>query len=142
MNAGSTLIPGLRYRDAMAAIHWLESVLGFTRQAVYPGANNTVMHAQLAHGSGMVMLGSASNPNGEHYILPAESGGRVSSALYLVVPDCDPLWARVQERHAEVVQPLRSMDYGGRAFTVRDPEGYHWSVGEYDPWAPDESEAP
>ena len=27
------------------------------------------------------------------------------------------------------------MDYGGQAFTVQDPEGHHWSVGEYDPWA-------
>jgi uncharacterized glyoxalase superfamily protein PhnB len=26
------------------------------------------------------------------------------------------------------------MDYGGRAFAVVDPEGYVWSVGEYDPW--------
>jgi uncharacterized glyoxalase superfamily protein PhnB len=29
---------------------------------------------------------------------------------------------------------LRTMDYGGKAFTVRDPEGYTWAVGEYDPW--------
>ena len=30
---------------------------------------------------------------------------------------------------------LREMDYGGKAFTVRDPEGHIWAVGEYDPWA-------
>jgi hypothetical protein len=27
------------------------------------------------------------------------------------------------------------MEYGGKAFTVKDPEAYLWSVGEYDPWA-------
>jgi len=27
------------------------------------------------------------------------------------------------------------MEYGGKAFVVKDPEGYVWSVGEYDPWA-------
>ena len=27
------------------------------------------------------------------------------------------------------------MDYGGKAFAVRDPEGHIWSVGEYDPFA-------
>jgi len=27
------------------------------------------------------------------------------------------------------------MEYGGKAFSVQDPEGYLWSVGEYDPWA-------
>ena len=30
---------------------------------------------------------------------------------------------------------LKEMEYGGKAFTVKDPEGYMWSVGEYDPWA-------
>jgi uncharacterized glyoxalase superfamily protein PhnB len=30
---------------------------------------------------------------------------------------------------------LKEMEYGGKAFSVRDPEGYLWSVGEYDPWA-------
>ena len=34
------------------------------------------------------------------------------------------------------------MSYGGKAFTVCDPEGYVWSVGEYDPWnAPAEEAA-
>ncbi len=26
------------------------------------------------------------------------------------------------------------MDYGGKAFTCRDPEGHVWNIGEYDPW--------
>jgi uncharacterized glyoxalase superfamily protein PhnB len=30
---------------------------------------------------------------------------------------------------------LKEMEYGGKAFSVQDPEGYLWSVGEYDPWA-------
>ena len=29
---------------------------------------------------------------------------------------------------------LQTMEYGGQAFTARDPEGYSWAVGEYDPW--------
>ena len=34
---------------------------------------------------------------------------------------------------------LKEMDYGGKAFSVRDPEGYLWSVGEYDPWGAKQS---
>ena len=34
---------------------------------------------------------------------------------------------------------LKEMDYGGKAFSVRDPEGYLWSVGEYDPWGSEQS---
>jgi uncharacterized glyoxalase superfamily protein PhnB len=135
--AGSTLIPSVRYRDAHAAIAWLEHALGFVRHAVHDGPDGTVAHAQLTFGgTGMVMLGSASNPNPnpELNATPADIGGRVTSPLYLVAADCDPIYARAQAAGAEIIQALKTMDYGGRAFTVRDPEGYVWSVGEYDPW--------
>jgi uncharacterized glyoxalase superfamily protein PhnB len=137
-SAGSALIPSVRYRDAHAAIAWLESALGFIRHAVYDGPDGTVAHAQLTFGgTGMIMLGSASNPNPnpELNATPSEISGRVTSPMYLVVPDCAPVYARAQAAGAEIVQPLKTMDYGGSAFTVRDPEGYLWSVGEYDPWS-------
>jgi uncharacterized glyoxalase superfamily protein PhnB len=135
---GSTLIPSFRYRDAHAAIAWLCDTLGFHRQAVYPGPENTVAHAQLTLGNGMVMLGSASNQNPypQYTAHPDETGGRVTSPAYVIVPECNPIYARAQSSGAEIVAELRTMDYGGQAFTVRDPEGYLWSVGEYDPWAP------
>jgi uncharacterized glyoxalase superfamily protein PhnB len=137
MAMGSTLIPSMRYKDAHAAIDWLVQVLGFTKQAVYDGPEGTVAHAQLVHGGlGMVMLGSASNPNEHAHLsaIPAEIGGRSTSAIYLVVADCEPVWAQAKAAGAEVVQELKTMEYGGKAFTLRDPEGYLWSVGEYDPW--------
>lgn len=137
MTAGSTLIPTLRYRDAHAAIDWLCNVLGFHRHAVYTGPDNTVAHAELTLGSGMVMLGSATNPSlhPDRNVLPNEVGGRAMSPVYVVVPDCTPVYERVQASGAEVLMELSTMDYGGQAFTLRDPEGYQWSVGEYDPWA-------
>jgi uncharacterized glyoxalase superfamily protein PhnB len=134
--SGSVLIPSLRYADAQAAIGWLERAFGFVRRAVYEGPNGTVEHAELSFGSGMIMLGSATNPgpNARFYAVPKEIGGRVTSPLYLVVPDCDPVWESAKAAKAEIVMELRTMDYGGRSFTVRDPEGFLWSVGEYDPW--------
>ncbi len=137
MAMGSSVIPGMRYRDAHAAIDWLVRVLGFTVQAVYDGPEGTVAHAQLVHGrTGMVMLGSAGNasPHPELQALPEEIGGRSTGSLYLVVEDCDPVWERVKAEGAKVSMELKTMDYGGRGFGVVDPEGYVWSVGEYDPW--------
>ena len=134
---GSTLIPSFRYQDAQAAVEWLCSTFGFHRHAVYTGPENTVAHAELILGSGMIMLGSASNssPYPQYMAHPNDTGGRVTSPVYVVVPDCGAVYARAQAAGAEIVQELRSMDYGGQAFTLRDPEGYLWSVGEYDPWA-------
>jgi uncharacterized glyoxalase superfamily protein PhnB len=30
---------------------------------------------------------------------------------------------------------IKDEDYGGRGYNCRDPEGYLWSFGSYDPWA-------
>src|SRR4051794_28974691 len=54
----STAIPGMQYRNASEAIEWLCSVFGFEKHAVYAGPGNTIMHAELTLGGGMVMLGS------------------------------------------------------------------------------------
>lgn len=126
----------MRYRDAPAAITWLCDVLGFTRHAVYDGPNGTIAHAELAFGTGMIMLGSASNANPYPQTMahPDETGGRITSPVYLIVPDCNPVWGRVQAAGVDVLAPLRTMSYGGQSFTLRDPEGYVWSVGEYSPW--------
>ena len=57
----STVIPGLRYRDAPAAIDWLVRVFGFEKHLVVPGNNGSIEHAQLSLGGGMIMLGSVAD---------------------------------------------------------------------------------
>ena len=54
----STVIPGMRYRDAPAAIDWLCRVLGFSKNLVVPGEGGIILHAQLTLSDGMIMLGS------------------------------------------------------------------------------------
>ena len=54
---GSVLIPSLRYKDARAAIAWLERAFGFERHALYDGPEGTVAHAELRLGTGMIMVG-------------------------------------------------------------------------------------
>lgn len=133
---GSMLIPSVRYGDAHAAIAWMERVFGFERHAVYEGPEGTVAHAELRFGTGMIMVGSKSNggPYTDMYATPKEIEGRVTSPMYLVVANCLPMWESAKAEGAEVVMELKDMEYGGKAFSVRDPEGYLWSVGEYDPW--------
>ncbi len=134
--AASTVIPGLRYRDALAAIDWLTRAFGFEKQAVYMGENNIVMHAQLTFGNGMIMLGSIDNGTeyGKLITQPDEINLRETQSPYLVVKDADATYATAKAAGATIVMDIRDMDYGGRAFTCRDPEGHIWSIGTYDPW--------
>jgi uncharacterized glyoxalase superfamily protein PhnB len=132
----SSVIPAFRYRDARAAIEWLCNVLGFTRHAVYEGKNGTIEHAELSLGGGMIMLGSMKDDeHGRRFKAPGEMGGAETSSMYLVVPDADAVYARVQTAAATIIRPIQDMSYGGREFAVADPEGHTWSVGTYDPWA-------
>ena len=55
----ANIIPALRYQQAPAAIDWLRRAFGFEKHLVVPGEGDTIAHAQLTHGNGMIMLGSA-----------------------------------------------------------------------------------
>ena len=117
-------------------IDWLCRALGFTRHAVHEDGVGGIAHAQLTLGAGMIMLGSARDDEfGALQSTPAALGG-VTQSPYLVVPDADAVLATAIAAGAEIVRPVRDEDYGGRGFSCRDPEGYLWSVGSYDPWVP------
>src|ERR1700726_1095889 len=118
----STVISCLRYRDAPAAIEWLCRAFGFEKNAVYPNADGTIAHAQLTFGNGMVMLGSVSNgtPSSDLVRQPDEIGKKETQSPYLIVSDCDAVYASAKTAGAEIVIDIADMDYGGRAFTCRD----------------------
>ncbi len=124
------VIPGLRYADAPAAIEWLCSVLGFEKHAVHAGPDGSIAHAELTFGGGMVMLGSSA-----HSTPLDESGHANAPSIYLIAADTDSVYARAKGAGAKMVLDIEDKDYGGRGFSCRDPEGYVWSVGSYDPMA-------
>lgn len=124
-----------RYRDARAAIDWLCEAFGFERQAVYADGD-TVHHAQLTFGNGMIMLGSASGGGewGRHIVQPGDAGGRETQSPCVIVANADAHYARAKAAGAEIVIELADQDYGGRGYACKDPEGHLWWFGSYDPW--------
>ncbi len=136
----ATVIPGLRYRDALGMMDWLTKAFGFEKHALHMSGETTVAHAQMTFGNGMIMLGSVENGSKSSVLSaqPEEIGGRETKSTYLVVGDCTAIYQMAKAAGAEMIFDLSGMDYGGKAFTCRDPEGHIWSIGEYDPWAPTE----
>ena len=121
------IIPTLRYKDAKAAIDFLERAFGFERKAVYENEDGTVGHAELTSGRGMVMLGTSGT--GDKQFETAHS------SIYVIVADPDALYERAKAAGAEISRELEDMDYGSREFSALDPEGNVWSFGTYDPFA-------
>ena len=128
----------MTYRKAPEAIEWLCRVFGFEKHAVYPGPDNTIMHAELTLGDGMIMLGSLRDDNEYRRFVkhPDEIGGAETHSVSLIVSDADAVCARGKAAGAEMLFDIEDKPYGGRGFTCRDPEGHIWNVGTYDPWQP------
>lgn len=133
------IIPSLRYEDAPAAIDFLCRAFGFARHAVHADDQDPAIihHAQLVDRGCMIMLAS---PNDGEWSRKAgiksvrEAGGN-TQAPYIVIDDVDAHADRARAAGAEIIFAPADQDYGGRVYSARDPEGYVWSFGSYDPWA-------
>ena len=123
------IFPCVKYRNAPAAIEWLDPAFGFKPKMVVPGEDGTVMHAELRNGAGMIMCGSTSAPD------PANPWTVEGFGVYVQVDDVDAHHARAVAAGAEVVRAPAATDYGARDYSVRDLEGRLWSFGTYDPYA-------
>lgn len=135
-NTVATVIPCLRYRNAAAMIDWLCDAFGFEKHAVYADGD-TVHHAQLTFGNGMIMLGSVDNASawGQRIAQPDEIGGRETQSACIIVADCAAHYARAKAAGAEITDELEHKEYGGSGYGCRDPEGHRWWFGDYDPWS-------
>lgn len=131
----ATIIPTLRYRNAQGAIHFLCEAFGFEQHLVVPGEGETIAHAQLVFGNGMIMLGSASDGDFDELQKPlADTAAAVSQSPYIVIDDVDAHHARAAKAGATIVMQPEDQEYGGRLYSCRDPEGHLWNFGSYNPW--------
>ena len=126
-----TVYPILSYRDASAAIDWLQQAFGFRQLFATPGPDGAVVHAELSFGTGIIMVGSGQGP------ADTEDWRSAPQSVYVAVDDADAHCARAREAGAEIVRELEDMDYGSREYSARDLEGHHWHFGTYRPAASD-----
>jgi uncharacterized glyoxalase superfamily protein PhnB len=120
--------PGVLYRDADAAMTWLEDVLGCERREDHRDDEGNVVHAELVFQGAIVMLSSAGVGREPFRSLP--TGGRL---IYCAIDDVDSLYQSVRKAGGEIAVEITDTDYGSRDFTVRDPEDNLWAFGTYRP---------
>jgi uncharacterized glyoxalase superfamily protein PhnB len=105
-----------------------------------PGEGDTIVHAQLSFGNGMIMLGSVLDTEfGQLMKQPDEIDGAETQTAYVIVSDADAVYARAKTAGAQIVLDIKDEDYGGRDFSCRDLEGHLWNFGTYDPWGAHQS---
>lgn len=123
----------LSYRDAAAAIDWLERALGFTTTMRFETEDGTVGHAELRRGDVAVLVFDEAGAGYDH---PAPRGDTVGICTYLTLADeaaVDAVWARaVAEGAVPVWEPWWTR-WGNYCCRVRDPEQREWTFGIYRP---------
>ncbi len=130
MSNAPSIVPYLSYRDPRAAMAFLEAAFGLRVVQAYDGPDGSLAHAEMAHGNGVVMMGTG-------------DAARGSPGLYLVVEDVDAHHARAVAAGASEVYPPEDTEFGTRRWRATDPEGHEWSFGTYAPataapaWGPD-----
>jgi uncharacterized glyoxalase superfamily protein PhnB len=121
--------PTLLYRDADAAIDFLERAFGFETLARHDNPDGTVAHAELRLGDDIVMVGTGAE--GLQDVPDDFKAARVG--VYLSVEDLEAHHERARDAGAKVTRKPENTDYGSREYSARDLEGLHWHFGTYVP---------
>jgi uncharacterized glyoxalase superfamily protein PhnB len=127
----SDTVPFLRYKDAKAAIAFLERAFGFETMMAIEGEDGAIHHAQMRLGNGIIMLATRTGDGLE--MKSAEDAGGPTMGVYWIVGDADAHYERAKSAGGRVLQKPQDEDYGGRDYTVLDLEGNLWSFGTYRP---------
>jgi PhnB protein len=113
-----TVTPYLVVADANAEIRFLEAAFGATVTTNQRNADGSVMHAELAVGNSLVMLGQA-----------GDQWKPRSAALYIWVQDCDATYAKAIAAGALSESAPEDKPYGHRNAGVIDQNGITWWIG-------------
>ncbi len=132
MDLRPNIFPALIYRDADAAVEFLQTAFGAEEKEVHRDDQGRVHHAELRLGAGLVMLGEYAP---ERWIGEAPQPLAGPIGLYVVIDDPDRHYERAKAAGAEVIRELVDQPYGSREYSARDSEGNRWSFGTYDPYA-------
>lgn len=121
-------IPSIIYKDNRAALSWLQNAFGFEASEVLTAANGDIVHAEMSHDDGVIMIGSEF---AEWAASPASIGGKNTQRVHVrlgrgIDEHCD------QARQAGAVIAMEPADqfYGDRTYVAVDLEGHHWTFSQ------------
>ena len=121
-------IPSLAYKDNRAALKWLQTAFGFEPSEVLTDAQGNIVHAEMTHDDGVIMVGSEWE---DWTRSPASLGGKNTQRVHVRIQrDIDQHFARARQAGAKVIMEPKDQFYGDRTYVVTDPEGHYWTFAQ------------
>lgn len=115
-------------RGAARALDYYKKAFGATEIMRFPGPGDTVAHAEIKIGDGVVMLADEAPDMG--YRSPQSIGGTPVSLLFYVA-DVDARFAQAVKAGGKVQRAVQDQFYGDRSGTLEDPFGHIWTLATH-----------
>jgi uncharacterized glyoxalase superfamily protein PhnB len=123
-----TFISSIIYKDNRAALKWLQKAFGFEPSEVLTAANGDIVHAEMSHGDGVVMIG---NEFTDWAASPASIGGKNTQRVHVRIErGIDEHCARARQAGAKIAMEPADQFYGDRTYMAVDHEGHHWTFAQ------------
>jgi uncharacterized glyoxalase superfamily protein PhnB len=121
-------IPSLIYTDNRAALQWLQAAFGFEPSEILTDTEGKIVHAEMTHGDGVVMIGSEW---ADWTRSPASLGGKNTQRVFVRIEQgIDEHCARARQAGARIVMEPADQFYGERSYIAADLEGHHWTFSQ------------
>lgn len=121
-------IPSLAYKDNRAALAWLQKAFGFEPSEVLTDAKGNIVHAEMSHGDGVIMVGTEW---ADWTRSPASLGGKNTQRVHVRLErGIDEHCARARQAGAKIVMEPADQFYGDRSYIATDPEGHYWTFSQ------------
>ena len=128
MAARNTLTSALCYRDAKAALGWLEKAFGFEPVLVLTDVAGNIAHSEMQYQGSLVMIG---NEWDEATKSPASLGGKTTQTVHVqLASGIDAHCERARRAGAVILAEPSDQFYGDRTYRAGDPEGHIWTFGQ------------
>jgi uncharacterized glyoxalase superfamily protein PhnB len=121
-------IPAIIYKDNRAALAWLQNAFGFEVGEVLTDSNDNIVHAEMKHGDGVVMIG---REWADWTKSPASLGGKNTQRVFVRVDSgIDEHCARARRAGATIAKEPADEFYGERSYIAVDLDGHHWTFSQ------------
>ena len=120
-----TFIPSVICRDNRAALKWLQKAFGFEVSEVLTDQKGNIVHAEMTHGTGVVMVGSEFTDWAKS---PLSVDGKNTQRLHVRIErGIDEHCERARAAGATISMGPADQFYGERCYAAVDHEGHHWT---------------
>ena len=121
-------ISAIIYKDNRAALNRLQKAFGFEVSEVLTDANDNIVHAEMKHRDGVVMIG---HEWADWTKSPASLSGKNTQRIIVRIDSgIDEHCAQARRAGAIIAKEPADEFYGERSYIAVDLDGHHWTFSQ------------